>query len=135
MPYAGLPIYFQNPVACIYEHPDGYAVFAYAPGRRALPELQAALHHLSRLLEHRDWHGVLGDQRRMAPFTAEESAWISEEWFALATRRSGLCAAVLVADDVFARLAANQVRHQATAVTYRTFQDAAEAAAWLRQHA
>ena len=129
-----LPIYFENAVATLREHPDGYVVFAYKPGKRELTDLQAILTHLRNLLNRRNWYKILGDQRLMSPFTEEENAWIIEYWLTVTRQRpGGIYAAVLLANDVFARLAANQLRHEnrESALTYRLFEHELEAAAWL----
>ncbi|TDN40233.1 hypothetical protein E4631_18240 [Hymenobacter sp. UV11] len=136
MPSPKLPIYFENDVATLREHPQGYVVFEYKPGKRAFTDLQAVLTHLSNLLRRRDWYKILGDQRAMSPFTEQESAWIVDYWLDVTRQRpGGLYAAVLLAEDVFARLAATQLRleNKQAALTYHLFEDQAEAAAWLVQ--
>ncbi|SFQ79157.1 hypothetical protein [Hymenobacter arizonensis] len=129
-------LHFENAVGRLLEHPDGYAVFAYKPGKRRLADLQALLTRTRTLLERQQWHRMLGDQRLMAPFTAEESAWIVDYWLDAAYQRpGGLYGAVVLAHDVFARLSMDQVMHEAraSALTYRLFENEENAAAWLRQ--
>jgi hypothetical protein len=131
-----LPIYFQNAAATLREHPNGYVVFEYHAGKRNFTDFQAALTHTGNLLHRRDWNRILGDQRLMSPFTEEESTWVTTYWLAQNRQRpSGVYAAVLLANDVFARLSATQVRHEAkaAALTYRLFDEEAEAASWLLQ--
>jgi hypothetical protein len=138
MPFAtGLSIYFENPAGRVLEHPNGYAVLVYAPGKRQLSDLQALLIHTGHLLRRRQWNRLLGDQRRMAPFTAEESKWILEYWLDPANQQpQGLYAAVLLAEDVFARLTTTQLINdaKAAALTYHFFDNELAASAWLRQH-
>jgi hypothetical protein len=72
----------------------------------------------------------------MSPFTEEETAWVTTYWLDHHRQRpGGIYAAVLLANDVFARLSATQLRHEAkaAALTYRLFEAEAEAAAWLAQ--
>lgn len=131
-----LPIYFENAVGRLLEHPDGYAYFQYYPGKRKLSDLQALLTHTSRLLQRNKWCKILGDQRLMLPFTDEESAWIVEHWLAHDRQRpGGIYAAVILANDVFARLATSQIQYEtkASALTYRVFEHEAAAAVWLLQ--
>lgn len=131
-----LPVYFENAAAKLREHPDGYVVFEYKPGVRQLADFQAMLTHTGNLLRRKNWYKILGDQRLMAPFTEEETAWVTGYWLDHTLQRPGaLYAAVLLANDVFARLATTQFRHEArvAALTYRLFEHEAEAAAWLRQ--
>jgi hypothetical protein len=130
-----LPLYFENAAGRLLEHPDQYVVFQYKAGPRKFSDLQALLTHTGILLRRHNWHKLLGDQRLMAPFTPEESQWIVEYWLDTRHQRTGgIYGAVLLAHDVFARLSMNQVMHeaQAAAMTYRLFEDEAEAAAWLR---
>lgn len=136
LPPATLKLYFENPVGRVLEHPDGYVVFQYHAGKRKLSELQALLTHTRNLLVRNGWHRLLGDQRLMAPFTEEESAWIVDYWLDSSRQGpQGLYGAVLLAHDVFARLSNDQVMHEAkaAALTYRVFEREEAAVAWLRQ--
>jgi hypothetical protein len=135
MPTPSPLIYFENAAGRLAEHPDGYAIFQYHPGLRKLSDLQALLTHTAALLRRRGWHKLLGDQRRMSPFTAQERALILDSWLTGSTMPKGVYAAVILAEDVFARLAASQVitETQEAAITYRLFDTEAAAAAWLRQ--
>jgi hypothetical protein len=88
------------------------------------------------LLKRNGWHRLLGDQRLMAPFTTEESEWIVEYWLDSSRHGPrGLYGAIILANDVFARLAMDQVVHEAkaSALTYRMFDSEDKAVAWLRQ--
>ncbi|MGI4874717.1 MAG: hypothetical protein ACRYFX_26475 [Janthinobacterium lividum] len=134
MPASTPSVYFENAVARIFEHPAGYAIFHYHPGVRKFTDFQAALTHLGNLLRCNNWRCILGDQRLMTPFTDEENAWIVDYWLAHGRQQpGGIYAAVLLPNDVFARLAATQLRHEAKAasLTYRLFDQEADAVAWL----
>jgi hypothetical protein len=136
MPYSTLRLYFENAVGRLLENPRGYLVVEYKPGSRKLSELQAFLHHASQALARNAWNKLLGDQRLMAPFTPEESQWITEYWLSAAQLRTDtVYGAVLLPHDVFARLSVSQLMHdaKASAMTYRLFQEHAEAEAWLIQ--
>jgi hypothetical protein len=128
-----LPLYFENPVGRVLEHPDGYAVVEYHAGKRKLNELQAFLTHTGQLLQRRSWNRLLGDQRLLSPFTDEESAWILNYWLDRPANQQ-IWAAVILPNDVFARLSVSQMVTEAKAasLTYRLFNTADEAAAWLR---
>ena len=138
MPFtAGLPVYFENPAGRVLEHPAGYGVLVYSPGKRELTELQALLVHTGQLLRRRQWHRLLGDQRRMTPYTEQESAWILGYWLDPANQQpQGLYAAILLAEDVFARLSTTQLISdaKAAALTYHFFDNELTASAWLQQH-
>ncbi|MDQ2771461.1 MAG: hypothetical protein M3Y54_13295 [Bacteroidota bacterium] len=129
-------LYFENSVGRLLEHADGYVIFEYKPGKRQLSDLQALLTHTRNLLDRNKWHRMLGDQRLMAPFTDEETAWIVDYWLDGSRQRpGGIYGAVLLANDVFARLSMAQVMHEAkaSALTYRLFDSEASAVAWLRE--
>ncbi|MCB2409580.1 hypothetical protein [Hymenobacter lucidus] len=133
---SGLPIYYQNAIGRLYEHPDGYVVVDYNAGSRLKPDYVAFLQHLEHLLKRRGWNKMLANQRLMAPFTEEERGWIRGQWLTVshAVQRE-MVAAVLLPEDVFARLAISSLMQDARegALVYRVFNDAQVAAAWLRQ--
>jgi hypothetical protein len=123
-------LYYQNAVARLLEHPQGYAVVEYQPGPRQLTDLQGLLGQLVRLLTQRGWDKVLADQRLMQPYTPEESEWIRAHWL---TRSVLFRGAILLPQDVFARLASSQLVHEAKAanLSYRLFEEQGVAEAWL----
>jgi hypothetical protein len=129
---AEMRLYFENPVGRVWEHPDGYAVVQYHAGKRKMHHLTAFLTHTGQLMARRGWNKLLGDQRLMNPFTDEEAAWIVENWLAKTGETYG---AVLLPNDVFARLSVSQVMNEAKAatLTYRMFDSEEAAHAWLRQ--
>ncbi|SMB96086.1 hypothetical protein SAMN00120144_0531 [Hymenobacter roseosalivarius DSM 11622] len=130
-----LRIYFENPVGRVLEHPDGYAYVMYNAGPRKLDDLQSFLTHTSQLLHRRGWCKLLGDQRLMSPFTEEERLWIVDYWITRTADGSQVYGAVLIPEDVFARLSVSQMMGEAreAAMTYRLFESESSAAAWLRQ--
>ena len=136
MPAVSPRLYFENAVGRLYEHPDGYALFKFNPGKRKFSELQGLLGHVRNLLERNRWHRFLADQRLLAPFTPEEVVWIVDHWHATAAHHpAGLYGAVVMAQDVFARLAMAQIVQQANAASmhFRRFETEAEATGWLEQ--
>ncbi|KUG08574.1 hypothetical protein [Solirubrum puertoriconensis] len=132
---SALRLYFENPVGRVLEHPDGYAVVQYHAGKRKLQHLQAFLTHTGRLMQLRNWNKLLGDQRLMSPFTEEESQWIVGYWLSQEQQNGNIYGAVLLPNDVFARLSVNNMMHEAkaAALTYRMFDSETDAVAWLRQ--
>lgn len=129
-------LYFGNTVGRVLEHPDGYAYIIYEPGPRKLHHLQAFLTHTGQLLRRRGWNRMLGDQRLMSPFTEEEGKWIVDYWLDAAQQGTDVVyGAVLLPQDVFARLSVSQVMTEAraAALTYRMFDSEEAARAWLRQ--
>lgn len=127
-------LYFENAVGRLSEHPNGYALVQYKAGSRVLSDFQSFHTHLGHLLRRRGWFKMLADQRQMAPFTEEEQSWIQDQWLAESQAIDhDMVAAVLLPDDVFARLSANQVINDARegALAYHVFLDEMEAALWL----
>ena len=127
---------FENAAGQVLEHPDGYIVFTYCPGPRQPRDLQALITHTGQLLLRKRWHHILGDQRVMQPLTNEERAWLVEYWDNYLSRHPrSLYAAVLLPQEVFARLSAGQLKQhlQDTGIRYRHFTDEVAATAWLAQ--
>jgi hypothetical protein len=136
MPLATHLLYYENAVGRLSEHIDAYAVVQYKPGKRVFSDFKTFLTHLEHLLNRRGWHKLLTDQRALSPFTDEERAWISKMWIHnTQSIRHETIAAILLPNDVFARLASNQIMHDAREGTlvYHVFQDEFAAATWLKQ--
>ncbi|WP_460501498.1 STAS/SEC14 domain-containing protein [Hymenobacter agri] len=99
-------------------------------------QFRALLMHAAQALSRRHWSGMLVDQREMAPFSPAEQAWMTGEWLPNAVHEHGYRrGAILVAHNVFARLAMTQLVLGVRELphTYRTFETEAEAVAWLQQ--
>ncbi len=129
-------IYFENSIGRIWEEPGGYLRLEYRAGIREIAQFRALLTHTGQALNRRQWAKVLVDQRSMAPFSATEQDWMTNEWLPRAVAEHGYrYGAVLVANDVFARLAMNQLMlaTRPLAHTYRTFEAEEAAVAWLAQ--
>ncbi len=128
--------YFENALATVSEHPDDYVVFTYRAGEHNLTDLQQALTYTGNLLYQREWHRVLLDQRLMTTLTPTERAVIAAYWLEQTQPDGyGICVASILAQDVFARLSATQLRAemQEANVAYNLFADELSASAWLRQ--
>lgn len=136
MPRTAAVLSTENAAGRVLEHPAGYVVFAYKAGPRRLADLQALIDRTGQLLAARGWYLILGDQRLMAPLAPEESAWLASYWRTHTRQHPGpLFAAVVLAQDVFARLSTTQLRSEMrdANMTYRQFADEAAAEAWLTQ--
>ncbi|WP_045689441.1 hypothetical protein [Hymenobacter sp. AT01-02] len=134
---SGLLVYFENTIGRLLEHPDGYAVIRYHAGKRTATDFQSFLLHLGRLLRRRNWYKMLADHRASAPFTEEERQWLSSHWLAVSqANQQEMVAALLLPEDVFARLSMNLIMHDARegALIYHIFNDETEATTWLRQN-
>lgn len=101
-----LSTYFENPVGRLLEHPVSNCISVeYSQGPRKPSELQAFLTEAGQLLAARGWDKLLGDQTLMAPFTPEETEWITDYWQTKKPKRTDLLyGAMLLPHDVFAQL-------------------------------
>ena len=134
MPQAARSLYFENSVGRLWEEPEGYLRLEYKPGPRETVPFRSLLNHTAQALSRRQWSGILVDQRQMAPFNPTEQAWMTGEWLPKTVHEHGYRhGAVLVAQNVFARLAMTQLVLGARDLphTYRTFENEGEAVAWL----
>ena len=134
MPVASRSLYFENSVGRIWEEPGGYLRLEYKPAARAEAAFHAILNHCAQALARQQWSRMLVDQRQMAPLSPAEQRWMSTEWLPRAVHEFGYrFGAVLVAHNVFARLAMTQLLlgTQDLPHTYRTFEDEGAAVAWL----
>jgi hypothetical protein len=132
-----LRVHFRNAAGQLLEQPAGrYILIRYSSGPRRFADLQTLLGHGKQLLALRQWHKVIGDHRRMTPFTPAESAWVNDCWLSMPrARMRDFYGAVLLPAEVLARIPAEQAGGEATAnaLTYRLFAEEPEAAAWLEQ--
>ena len=114
------------------------ACLTWLPGPRALSDFQDAMNALLVLLRQLRTGKALVDQRRMAPLTAAEQAWVLAYWLPRAVAQGHYrYAAVLPAADALARQATKQVRvdaaHHPGLPRYEDFADEERARQWLRR--
>lgn len=134
MPAAFRTIYFKNSSGCIWEEPAAYLRLDYYPGARADGQFKALLTHVRQAMQRRGWGRLLINQQQMSPFTPTEESWMIDEWLSQAVRENGYrYGAVLVAHDVFARLAMHSLVTTSRKLghLYRNFEQEPEAIAWL----
>ena len=134
MPPVPRSLYFENSIGRIWEEPEGYLRLEYKPSPREAVQFRALLTHAAQALSRHQWSNILVDQRQMSPFTPAEQTWMTGEWLPKAVHEHGYRhGAVLVAHNVFARLAMTQLVFGTRDLphTYRTFEDEGEALVWL----
>lgn len=127
-------IYFKNSIGCIWEEPQEYLRLDYYPGPREEGQFRSMLTHLRQAMHRRGWSRVLINQQQMSAFTPTEENWMTNEWLPQAVHENGYrYGAVLVAHDVFARLAMNSllVTSRKIGHLYRNFEEETAAVAWL----
>jgi hypothetical protein len=126
--------YYGNAAGQVQEH-TSYVRLTYGVGTRQVDAFQAVLGHVTRALARHGSGKLLIDQRLMKAYSLQEQAYVVQQWLPRtiveAQYRWG---AVLMAKDVFARLAMDTIRTQAQALplTYRFFTEEGEALAWLK---
>jgi hypothetical protein len=140
MASAPLRLHFENPAGRVFEQPAGrgrgHIEVEHSPGPRRFSDLQTLLGHAKQLLTQRGWHKLLGDQRFMVPFTAKEEHWVTAHWLKVSSSHSRtLLGAVVLPADVYAQLPADVAATpgQASAMTYRLFNDPELARTWLKE--
>lgn len=129
-------LYFENGLATISANPADYVHLTYHPGQHSLEDLQAVLHHTGDLLARRCWHRLLEDQRQLTQLTGESQQAATTYWQRQTPcLAQPLCVATVLAQDVFARLAAATLRHElrSTDINYCLFKDSVAANAWLQR--
>ncbi|AMR27690.1 hypothetical protein A0257_11670 [Hymenobacter psoromatis] len=127
-------VFFENVAGQILVQPAGYLCSSWSANPRTLAETQALLLHLSQGLKHFGWTKALSNQMQMPPFSTEEQAWITQEWLPHAVHDAGYhVGAIILAANLYARLATAFVTTNVRGlpVRYRSFDDEAEATAWL----
>jgi hypothetical protein len=134
MPATHRTVYFENAAGRIWTEPAGYLRLDYHAGRRSEVEFRALLTHVRQAMSRHGRGRVLINQRQMAGFSPAEERWMVEEWLPLAIAENGYrYGAVLMADDVFARLAMSNIvlATQGRGHEYQHFADEDEATKWL----
>ena len=136
MPFATLPLYFENAAGQVREHPAGYGVVTYKPGKREPGTFEALGTHLGRLLLDRQWQRFVSDQRLLAPLTEVEKEWTTTRWVNRhELRPAQLREAILVAGNAFTRLSLVQILNQtatvAGGITIQYFEQEDAAQRWL----
>ncbi|MVN78026.1 hypothetical protein GO988_16980 [Hymenobacter sp. HMF4947] len=134
MSAASRTIYFKNNAGCLWEEPQAYLHLEYYPGARNEAQFQALLNHARQALVRHGWSKMLINQQQMSGFTNAEETWMINEWLPRAVQEGGYrYGAVVVAHDVFARLAMTSVVMTSRKLghQYRSFEHEPEAIAWL----
>jgi hypothetical protein len=130
---AHYPIYFENAVGRILEHPEGYAWVLYKETPRSITELRSLLTHLGHLLLRRQWRRILVDMHLIQPLSEPEKQFLIDEWYSRKIARpQQLCVAYIAARDAIARLSIHQIQPEARKEnTSDAFQTLPEAQAYM----
>ena len=131
-----LPVLFHNAAGQLQEDPAGFLYIRWAAHARTLADTQALFSSMSEALRRRGWGKILINQVEMWPFSPAEQQWVAQEWLPRAVRESGYrYGAVLVSHDAYTRLATAYITTSVGGLPlrYRSFDEEAQARAWLRQ--
>ena len=127
---------FQNPAGQLAADPAGFVRMTWAATPRTLADTQALLTQLAAALKQRSWGKVLADQTMMPSFSPAEQQWVAQQWLPQAVQDGGYrYGAIVVSTNAFARLATAFITTnvQGLPLRYRSFDQVADATAWLRQ--
>jgi hypothetical protein len=126
---------FTNAAGRLLADPAGFLRTTWATPPRTLADTQALFTSMSTALHQRGWCRILINQVTMRPFSPAEQQWISQQWLPLAVRSGYRYGAVVVATDIYTRLATAFITTSVSGLPlrYRSFDQEAEAIAWLRQ--
>ena len=132
---AVLPVLFKNAAGQLAADPAGFLRMDWSGAKRALTDTQGLLMHMAQALQQRGWGKVLANQTLMPSFSPAEQEWIREEWLAYAVLSGYRHGAIVVSTDTYARLATAFITTNVGGLPlrYRSFDDAAQAIAWLQQ--
>jgi hypothetical protein len=131
-----LPVLFKNPAGQLTADPAGFMRLDWSGAGRTLADTQGLLTHMGRALQQHGWGKVLANQTLMSSFSPAEQQWISQEWLPRAVHEDGYrFGAIVVSTDTYARLATAFITTNVGGLPlrYRSFDDAAQATAWLLQ--
>ena len=131
-----LPLLFHNAAGRLQEDSAGFLRTYWTAQPRTLADTQALFTSMSTALRQRGWSKILVNQVEMQPFLPAEQQWIAQQWLPLAVRESGYrYGAIVLSADIFARLATAFITTSVGGLPlrYRSFDQVADAAAWLRQ--
>ena len=129
-------VLFSNSAGRLLADPDGFLRAYWSAQPRALSDTQALFTGMGAALRQYGWGRILVNQVQMPPFSPAEQPWITQTWLPQAVQDSGYrYGAVVVAADIFARLATSFITTSVGGLPlrYRSFDAEADAVAWLGQ--
>jgi len=129
-------VFFTNAAGRLLADPEGFVRAYWTTQPRTLADTQALFASMSAALAQRGWSRILVNQVSMRPFSPAEQQWVAQEWLPGAVQQSGYrSGAVVLSTDIYARLATSFITTSVGGLPlrYRSFDQEAEALAWLRQ--
>ncbi|RZK44826.1 MAG: hypothetical protein EOO59_21575 [Hymenobacter sp.] len=131
---AALPVLFSNVAGQLSADPAGFVRMTWSGDRRTLADTQELLTQLAQALQQRGWGKVLANQTLLTSFSPAEQQWI-QEWLPRAVQSGYRYGAIVVSSDTYARLATAYITTNVGGLPlrYRSFDEVAQATAWLLQ--
>lgn len=126
--------HFTNAAGFLSPDAAGFLRVHWSKGPRRLADTQALFEAMAPVLQERGWSRILINQTEMPPFTPQEQQWVAAQWLPRAVQVAGYrFGAVVVSRQVLTRLATAYVTAnvQGLPLLYRSFDEDAEAVAWL----
>ncbi|MCI1187932.1 hypothetical protein MON38_10920 [Hymenobacter sp. DH14] len=132
---AALPLLFTNAAGQLHEDPAGFLRATWGSAPRPSAAVQELFERMLLVLQHRQWARILVNQSQMRAFTPEEQRWVAHDWLPRAVVAGYRYGAVVVSPVAMVRLATSFITTSVMGLplTYRSFDDEAEAESWLEQ--
>lgn len=132
---AASTLLFENTAGQVLADPAGYLRTYWLAAPRTLAHTQELLGELLRAMQQLRLSKVLINQVHMQPLSSEEQAWVNQEWLPRAAEAGYRLGAVVVASNLYARLATAGITGNALGlpVRYRSFDSEDQAIAWLQR--
>ncbi|MGI4867185.1 MAG: STAS/SEC14 domain-containing protein [Janthinobacterium lividum] len=127
---------FTNAAGRLLADPAGFLRAYWTSQPRTLADTQRLFASMSEALRQHGWSKILVNQVAMRPFSSAEQQWVTQEWLPQAVQQGGYRhGAVVVSTDIYARLATSFITANVGGLPlrYRSFDEEAEATAWLAQ--
>jgi len=132
---AVVPVLFKNAAGQLAADTAGFLRMDWSGAERTLADTQGLLMHMAQALQQHGWGKVLANQTLMSSFSPAEQQWIAQEWLPLAVQSGYRYGAIVVSTNTYARLATAFITTNVGGLPlrYRSFDDAAQAIAWLQR--
>ncbi|MVN78319.1 hypothetical protein GO988_18470 [Hymenobacter sp. HMF4947] len=128
-------VLFTNPAGQLSADPAGFLRATWGSQPRSSQDVKALFEQILLQLQRQQWSRILVSQIGMQPFTPADQQWIAHDWLPRAVQGGYRHGAVVVSADVLVRLATAYITThvQGLPLTYRSFDNPADAVRWLER--
>lgn len=127
-------LHFQNDLANVVEHTDGYIRIDWKPAPMRSANLREVYTRALELLTDTHYGRILTDHQLMAPIMPPDAEWLVGEWVPQAVQAGGYrrCA-IIQSHELLSRHTTHQIVGQLSTIplTINRFYDRDSAAVWL----